>query len=150
MKYHRGERILAEIGKVAPALNKAMDIRGEVFFADIRWDALLDAVAKQKTAYREVSKFPTMRRDLALIVESSVKFSDIAAIAGKAGKGLLKNVNLFDVYEHAQVVGAGKKSCAVSFLFEDPTKTLQDKEVEKVMDHLIREYETKLGAVIRR
>lgn len=150
VKYHRGERILAEMGKVAPVLNKAMDIRGEVFFADIRWDALLDAVAKQKTAYREVSKFPTMRRDLALIVESSVKFSDIAAIAGKAGKGLLKNVNLFDVYEHAQVVGAGKKSCAVSFLFEDPTKTLQDKEVEKVMDHLIREYETKLGAVIRR
>jgi phenylalanyl-tRNA synthetase beta chain len=97
-----------------------------------------------------VSKFPTIRRDLALIVENSVKFSDIAAIAGKAGKGLLKNVNLFDVYEHEQAVGAGKKSCAVSFLFEDPTKTLQDKDVEKVMDHLIREYESKLGAVIRR
>jgi phenylalanyl-tRNA synthetase beta chain len=150
VQYHRGERILAEIGKVAPALSKAMSIRGDVFFADIRWDALLDSVAKQKTAYREVSKFPTIRRDLALIVENSVKFSDIAAIAGKAGKGLLKNVNLFDVYEHEQAVGAGKKSCAVSFLFEDPTKTLQDKDVEKVMDHLIREYESKLGAVIRR
>lgn len=150
LKYHRGERMLAELGKIAPALSKAMGIRGEVFFADIRWDALVDAVAKQKITYREVSKFPTVRRDLAMIVENSVKFSDIAAIAGKVGKGLLKDVNLFDVYENEQAVGAGKKSCAVSFVFEDPAKTLQDKEVEKVMDQLIREYESKLGALIRR
>jgi len=110
----------------------------------------MDAVAKQKINYREVGKFPSVRRDLALIVENSVKFSDIAAIAGKAGKGLLKDVNLFDVYENEQAVGKGKKSCAVSFVFEDAAKTLQDKDVEKIMDQLIREYETKLGALIRR
>ncbi len=150
VRYHRGERVLAELGKVATPLSKGMDIRGEVFFADIRWDALLDAVAKQKISYREVGKFPSTRRDLALIVENSVKFSDIAAIAAKTGKGLLKDVNLFDVYENEQAIGAGKKSCAVSFVFEDPAKTLQDKDVEKIMDQLIREYESKLGASIRR
>lgn len=150
VRYQRGERILAELGKVAGPTAQAMGLKSEVFFADIRWDALMDAVAKQKINYREVGKFPSVRRDLALIVENSVKFSDIAAIAGKAGKGLLKDVNLFDVYENEQAVGKGKKSCAVSFLFEDAAKTLQDKDVEKIMDQLIREYETKLGALIRR
>ncbi len=150
VRYHRGERILAELGKVAGPTAQAMGLKSEVFFADIRWDALMDAVAKQKINYREVGKFPSVRRDLALIVENSVKFSDIAAIAGKAGKGLLKDVNLFDVYENEQAVGKGKKSCAVSFVFEDAAKTLQDKDVEKIMDQLIREYETKLGALIRR
>lgn len=150
VRYHRGERILAELGKVAGPTAQAMGLKSEVFFADIRWDALTDAVTKQKINYREVGKFPSVRRDLALIVENSVKFSDIAAIAGKAGKGLLKDVNLFDVYENEQAVGKGKKSCAVSFVFEDAAKTLQDKDVEKIMDQLIREYETKLGALIRR
>ncbi len=150
LRFHRGERVLAELGKVAAPISKAMDIRGEVFYADIRWDALIDAVTKQKISYREVGKFPSVRRDLALVVENSVKFSDIAAIAGKTGKGLLKDLNLFDVYENEQVLGAGKKSCAVSFIFEDPARTLQDKDVEKVMDQLIREFESKLGASIRR
>jgi phenylalanyl-tRNA synthetase beta chain len=150
VRYHRGEKTLAEIGKVSGSITKAMGIRGEVFFADIRWDALMESVAKQKIAFSELNKFPTVRRDLALIVENSVKFSDIAAIAGKTGKGLIKAVNLFDVYQHDQTLGVGKKSCAVSFLFEDPAKTLQDKDVEKIMDQLIQTYEAKLGALIRR
>lgn len=150
IRYHRGERTLAELGKVSPSLSKAMDIKGEVFYADLYWDALVGAAGKQKIAYREVSKFPSVRRDLALIVETTIKFSDIAAIAGKVGKGLLKEVNLFDVYEHETAVGEGKKSCAVSFVFEDQARTLQDKDVEKIMDQLIRDYETKLGALIRR
>ena len=150
VRYHRGERVLAELGKVSPSLSKAMDIRGEVFFAELNWDALVGAAGKQKITYREVGKFPFVRRDLALIVENTIKFSDIAAVAGKVGKGLLKEVNLFDVYEHEKAVGVGKKSCAVSFIFEDQARTLQDKDVEKVMDQLIQEYETKLGALIRR
>ena len=150
IRYHRGEKTLAEIGKVNSSLCKAMGLRGDIFFADINWDALLQSVAKHKIAFNELSKFPTVRRDLALIVDNSVKFSDIAAIAGKTGKGLIKEVNLFDVYQQEQTLGAGKKSCAVSFLFEDPAKTLQDKDVEKIMDQLIQACETKLGALIRR
>jgi phenylalanyl-tRNA synthetase beta chain len=150
VRFHRGERVFAELGKVSPMLCKGMDIRGDVYFADLNWDALVGAAGKQKIVYREVSKFPFVRRDLALIVENTVKFSDIAAIAGKVGKGLLKEVNLFDVYENEATVGAGKKSCAVSFVFEDQARTLQDKDVEKVMEQLIKDYETKLGALIRR
>lgn len=150
VRYHRGDRTLAELGKVAPSLTKAMDLRGEVFFADIHWDALLAGVAKQKITYKEPSKYPSVRRDLALIVENSTKFSDIAAIAGKAGKGLLQQVNLFDVYQDEQIIGAGKKSYAVSFVFEDATKTLQDKDVDAIMEQLIKAYESRLGALIRR
>jgi phenylalanyl-tRNA synthetase beta chain len=100
--------------------------------------------------YQEVSKFPSTSRDLALIIENSVKFNDIAAIARKVGKKLIKDITLFDVYENEQQLGEGKRSYAVSYLFEDAEKTLEDKEVDKVMNQLIGEYETKLGALIRR
>jgi phenylalanyl-tRNA synthetase beta chain len=91
-----------------------------------------------------------VRRDLALIIENSVKFNDIVAIAKKTGKKLIKEINLFDVYENEEQLGKGRKSYAVSFLFEDPSKTLKDKEVDKVIKQLIDEYEKKLGATIRK
>jgi len=150
MKYHRGQQVLVEFGKVQPTILKKMDIRNEVFFADFSWDALLKALKKHKIQFAELNKFPTIRRDLALVIDNSVKFGDIVALAQKAGKKILKDINLFDVYENEEQLGEGKKSYAVSFLFEDPTKTLKDKEVDKVVNNLIREYEGKLGAVIRR
>ncbi len=150
MKYHRGQQLLVEFGKVQQNILKKMDIRNEVFFADFNWDALLKALKKHKIQFAELNKFPTIRRDLALVIDNSVKFGDIVALAKKAGKKILKDINLFDVYENEEQLGKGKKSCAVSFLFEDPTKTLKDKEVDKVVNNLIREYEGKLGAMIRR
>ena len=90
-----------------------------------------------------------MRRDLALVVDNSVKFSDIAAIAAKSGKKLIKDINLFDVYINEEQLGRDKKSYAVSFVFEDPTKTLVDKDVDKVMQKLIKSCEAQLGATIR-
>jgi phenylalanyl-tRNA synthetase beta chain len=86
---------------------------------------------------------------LALVIDNSVKFQDIVAIARKAGKKLIKDINLFDVYENAEQLGSGKKSYAVSFLFEDPTKTLRDQEVDKVMGKLMQAYKEQLGAEIR-
>ncbi|MEM6967253.1 MAG: phenylalanine--tRNA ligase subunit beta, partial [Bacteroidota bacterium] len=83
-------------------------------------------------------------------LEKSVNFDQISSIAQKAGKKILKDINLFNVYENAEQLGAGKKSYAVSFIFEDTTKTLKDKEIEKIMNHLIQTYESQLGAVIRR
>jgi phenylalanyl-tRNA synthetase beta chain len=97
-----------------------------------------------------LNKFPTVRRDLALVIDNSVKFADIVAIARQAGKKLLRDINLFDVYDDENKLGKGKKSYAVSYIFEDTTKTLKDKDVEKIMNNLIREYEGKLGAIIRR
>jgi len=150
LRCHRGPQELAVFGKVSPRLLKKMDIKGEVFYADLHWDNLMKSTAKHRVVSEELNKFPSVRRDLALVIDESVKFNDIASIAGKVGKKLLRNVNLFDVYESESQLGKGKKSYAVSFVFEDSTKTLQDKEIEKIMDQLIAAYETQLGALIRR
>lgn len=91
-----------------------------------------------------------MRRDLALVIDNSVKFADIASIARKVGKNLIRDLNLFDVYANEAQLGPGKMSYAISFTFENSERTLQDKEVDQVMDQLIKEYEVKLNALIRR
>ncbi|MEN0002526.1 MAG: phenylalanine--tRNA ligase subunit beta, partial [Bacteroidota bacterium] len=150
LQYHRGPQSLVSFGKVQPTLTKAFSIRGAVYYADFNWDNLLKAIRKHKVTYEGVSKYPSTRRDLALIVDNSIKFSDIVAIARKVGKKVIKEINLFDVYENAEQLGENKKSYAVSYLFEDPNKTLKDKEVDKVMNQLIYQYENSLGAMIRR
>jgi len=150
LRYHRGPQRLADFGKVSPAIAKAMGIRGEVFHADLAWNQLLRAASRQTIQYEALNKYPSVRRDLALIIENSVKFNDIVAIAKKTGKKLIKEINLFDVYENEEQLGTGKKSYAISFLFGDPSKTLKDKDVDKVIAKLIGEYENKLGAIIRK
>jgi phenylalanyl-tRNA synthetase beta chain len=150
LKYHRGQQVLAIFGKVQPKVRKAFDVKQEVYFADFQWDSILKALKNAKVGYEEVSKYPSVRRDLALVLDSAVKFGDIAQLAQKSAKKLLKDINLFDVFEDETKLGVGKKSYAVSFIFEDKEKTLQDKEIEKVMEELIKTYEAKLGAVIRR
>lgn len=148
--YHRGPKDLVTFGKVDSVVAKKMGCRNEVYFAVFHWEALMKAASKNRISYQEISKFPSMRRDLALIIENSVKFEDIVGIAKKTGKKLIAHIDLFDVYENAEQLGPDKRSYAVSFLFENPEKTLKDKEVDKVMQKLIQEYESKLGASIRR
>ena len=150
IQYHRGAQILVQFGKVSPRISREMGLRGEVFYADFNWDALVKAAGKSKIEFQELNRFPTVRRDLAMVIENSVKFSDIVAIARKIGKKLIRDINLFDVYENEAQLGTGKKSYAVSFIFEDPAKTLSDKDVDKVVQQLIKEYEAQLGASIRR
>lgn len=150
LKYHRGPQLIVAFGKVQPAILKHLDIKGEVFFASFNWKALMKAASKNVVSVTELNKYPSTSRDLALVIDNSVKFDDIAAIANKVGKKLIKDINLFDVYENEEQLGEGKKSYAVSFTFEDFTKTLSVKEVDKVMNRLIQEYEQKLKANIRR
>ncbi len=150
VKFHRGAQDFVVFGKVQPKICKKTGIRGEVFYADFNWDLLLASQKKASISFVELNKFPTVRRDLALVIGNSVKFSDLAALARKVGKKLLKDVNLFDVFEDESKLGEGKKSYAMSFTFEDPTRTLQDKEVDDVVNELIKGFEEKHGAVIRR
>ncbi len=150
LRYHRGAQVLVEFGKVRPQLVKKMDVKQEVFYADINWDSVVKALKKHQITFEELTKYPTVRRDLALVIDNSINFDDIALIARKTGKKILKNINLFDVYKNEEQLGKDKKSYAVSFVFEDVTKTLKDKEVDKIMNQLIQTYETKLGAKIRR
>lgn len=149
LKYHRGPQAVVTFGQVSSQVTKQMGIRNKVFYADFNWDLIIKALRKHKIEVEELNKFPGMRRDLALVVDNSVKFSDIAAIAAKSGKKLIKDINLFDVYINEEQLGKDKKSYAVSFVFEDPTRTLVDKEVDKVMQKLIKSCEAQLGATIR-
>jgi phenylalanyl-tRNA synthetase beta chain len=150
LKLHRGAQTLVEFGKVQPKLRKAFDVKQDVYFADFQWDNILKALKNSKTTYTEISKYPSVRRDLALVLDASRTFGEITQIAQKSAKKLLKGVNLFDVFEDETKLGAGKKSYAVSFIFEDKDKTLGEKDIEKVMSDLIGQFEKGLGALIRR
>lgn len=149
LRYHRGTEVLLEFGEVRKKLLKKTGIKNPVFYADFYWDQLLKASRKTKTTFVELNKYPSVRRDLALVVESSVKFADIATVARKAGKKLLRQMNLFDVYENESQLGAGNKSFALRFVFEHPEHTLQDKEVDKVIADILRACEQQLGAQLR-
>ena len=148
--YHRGQQTLVRFGKVQEALLRAMEVRQTVYYADFYWESLMKITKKQKISFEGINKYPSVRRDLALVIDRSVKFSDISALAQKTVKKLLKSFNLFDVYENEQQLGEGKKSYAVSFVFEDVNKTLTDHEVDKMMSDLECQFEANLGALVRR
>lgn len=150
LQYKRGRDIILTMGRVHPELVFEMDIKNPVFFADINWDLILQILKKQKVQYRQLAKFPAVRRDLALIVDKKLNFEQIVTIARKQGKNLLKDINLFDVYEHNEQLGADKKSYAVSYTFQDESKTLKDQEVEDIMNRMMASYEKELGALIRK
>lgn len=142
-------RAVATIGSVHRAKLKAFDIKPTVWYADINWDEVLQLVQKSEKFYEEIPKFPAVRRDLALVLDKSVKFSDVEAATKAVKSNLLQQINLFDVFE-SEKLGNNKKSYAVSFTFLDPQKTLTDKEIDAVMDKLVQTYESKLQAIIRK
>jgi phenylalanyl-tRNA synthetase beta chain len=137
-------------GLVSQAILKKMGIKESVYYAEIQIDKLVKAARKAKNQVSEINKFPVSRRDLALVIDKNKQFAEIVQIARKVDKKILKDVSLFDIYENEEQLGAGKKSYAVQFMFEDPTKTLKDKEIEKVMNKLSSEFESKMGAHIRK
>jgi phenylalanyl-tRNA synthetase beta chain len=139
---------LAAFGVVTKKLLKAFDIDNEVYYADLNWKELMKAIKSVKVSYTELSKFPAVKRDLALLIDRSVTFAEIEKIAYDTEKKLLKEVSLFDVYE-GKNLDAGKKSYAVSFLLQDENQTLNDKTIDKVMSKLIKNLEDKLGARLR-
>ena len=140
--------MLFEIGQFSSKILAKFDIKQIVFYADINWDLLIKLAKKNKISYQKVSKFPAVRRDLALLIESNIQFEEIEKIAFATEKKLLKKVNLFDVYE-GKNIEEGKKSYAVSFILQDEEKTLTDKVIDKVMRKLMGTYQHKLNATIR-
>ena len=149
LSYHtRGGKLLATVGIVSKKITKAFDIDNEVYYADINWKNLLQAIKSVKVSYTELSKFPSVKRDLALLLDKNVQFADIERIAYECERKLLKAVELFDVYE-GKNLEPGKKSYAVSFILQDEEKTLNDKQIDKIMGKLIASYEKQLGAKLR-
>ena len=144
----RGGKRLATFGIVTKKLLKAFDIDNEVYYADFNWKELLKAIRNVKVSYTEISKFPAVKRDLALLLDKIVQFAEIEKIAYETEKKLLKEVSLFDVYE-GKNLEAGKKSYAVSFLLQDENATLNDKQIDKIMSKLVKNLEDKLNAKLR-
>lgn len=148
LAYKIRKKKVLEIGNVRSSILKSSGIKQEVFYADLNWDAILELLKDQKTKYKEVSKFPEVRRDLALLVDNEVLFADLQSIALRTDKNLLKEVSLFDVYQ-GDKVAEGKKSYALSFLFRDEEKTLTDKVVDKAILKIFKSLEHQLKAELR-
>lgn len=144
----RGGKLVATFGVLSKKLQKAFDIDNEVYYADINWKELMKAIKGKKVTYTEISKFPAVKRDLALLIDKKVQFAEIEKIAYETDKKLLKNVELFDVYE-GKNLEAGKKSYAVSFVLQDENATLNDKQIDKLMQKLIANLQNKLDAKLR-
>jgi len=147
MYKHKKNRLVC-FGKVDAKICKSFGVKKEVYYADFNWDLVLNLVLNTKIKYSEVSKFPSVKRDLSLLIDKKVTFKELLSIAKDTEKNILKSVNLFDVYE-GDKLPKGKKSYALSFILEDKTKTLTDKYIEKVMGKLISSYESKVGAEVR-
>lgn len=144
----RGGKLIVEMGVIAKKHLKEFDIEMPVYYAEINWTVLMKAVRKNTVNFHEISKFPPVSRDLALLVDSNVEFVEIEKIAYQSEKKLLKKVELFDVYE-GKNLPAGKKSYAVNFILQDEEKTLTEKHIEAVMTKLIANLKKHLNAELR-
>ncbi|MCF8257189.1 MAG: phenylalanine--tRNA ligase subunit beta [Flavobacteriales bacterium] len=148
MAFSLKDKVLARFGSVRKDILATFDIDQEVFFADVDWDAVLAASAINRLTVSDLPKFPSVRRDLALLVDRSVKYARIEELAHQTERKLLREVDLFDIYE-GKGVPEGKRSYAVSFILRDDEATLQDKSIEKTMERLVGRFKQELGAELR-
>lgn len=144
----RSGKLLATLGVVDRKLAKSLDIDVEVYYAEISWTLLMKEAGKNKVSFSEISKFPGVKRDLALLIDKSTRFEEIEKIARESERKLLKDICLFDVYE-GKNLPAGKKSYAVSFYLQDENKTLNDKQIDGIMTKIRSNLEQKLNAQLR-
>lgn len=142
-----GEKIVATLGLVEEKQLKLAEVRQEVWFAELDWD-LLSKKSSGLKKFQELSKFPEVRRDLSLVLDQAVTFAGVKKVAEKAGGKLLRQLDVFDVYQ-GDKLEAGKKAYALSFILQDQENTLTDKEIEKTMSNLIRAFQEQVGAIIR-
>ena len=145
---NRGGKKLIEMGIIAKKLQKQFGLDNPVYYAELNWTALMKVIKKNEVLYTEISKFPAVSRDLALLVDENVEFAQIEQIARQTEKKLLKKVELFDVYE-GDKLPAGKKSYAVNFILQDEEKTMGDKQIDAIMQKLIANIKKQLGAELR-
>jgi phenylalanyl-tRNA synthetase beta chain len=145
---NRGGKKLVELGVLTKKLQKQFDIDTPVYYAELNWTALMKVIRKQKVEFTEIPKFPSVSRDLALLIDKSVEFQQIEDIARQTEKKFLKKVELFDVYE-GDKLPAGKKSYAVNFILQDAEKTMGDKQIDAIMQKLIQNLKKQLNAELR-
>ena len=149
LKYHRGTQILASLGAVSHQLTQKTEIDQTVYYAECHVDSLLKAASKAKHQQKEISKFPSSSRDLALVLNEGITYDKVDTIISKAGGKLLAESFLFDIYRDKKHLGEGKKSYAIRLIFEDPTQSLKDKAIDKVVGKMMYGLEKDLGAKLR-
>jgi phenylalanyl-tRNA synthetase beta chain len=143
-----GKNKLVEFGVIKKKILKEFGIKQEVLFADFDWTSILSISGKKKIKVSMLPKFPSVKRDLALLLDQKITFKEIYDLAFQSERNLLKDVGLFDVYQ-GDKLPEGKKSYAVSFLLQDNNKTLEDRQIDKIMQKLQQSFEKNLGAVLR-
>jgi phenylalanyl-tRNA synthetase beta chain len=148
LSYSHKNKHLVSFGLVEKNLCKKMDIAQETFYADFNWDNVLTLIGKTKLEFSEIPRFPAVRRDLALLLDKKITYKEVEELAFSSERKLLKKINLFDIYE-GDKLESGKKSYAVSFILQDDEATLNDKQIDSVMQKLIKTYSEKLGATLR-
>lgn len=141
-------KLIATLGVVSKKALNIFGLDNNVFYADLIWNNILSELKNHKVTYSDISKFPEAKRDLALLIDQKVTFADISKVAMETEKKLIKNIYLFDVYE-GKNLESGKKSYAVSFILQDEAKTMTDAQIDAIMNKLMKNFETKLGAKIR-
>ena len=139
---------LLQIGTVSPKIRRRTDVKQEVYYLEMNFEALCKSTKKLKITAEELSKYPEVKRDLALLVDRQTTFAQLREVAFSTERKLLKRVSLFDVYE-GDKLPEGKKSYALSFVLEDKSRTLDDKTIERVMANLTRQFEQRCGATVR-
>jgi phenylalanyl-tRNA synthetase beta chain len=142
-----GEKVVASLGLVEDKALKLAEVRQEVWYAELDWD-LLGKKSSPLKKFVELSKFPEVRRDLSLVIDQEVSYDRVKKVAEKAGGKLLKQIDVFDVYQ-GDKLGQGKKAYALSFILQDQENTLTDKEIDKTMSNLIQAFQSQVGAIIR-
>ncbi|MEN5232670.1 phenylalanine--tRNA ligase subunit beta [Sphingobacterium faecium] len=148
LSYLKGTKSLVTFGAVSSSALSKADVEGQVFFADFDWDQLLKIIRKNVIKFKEVSKFPAVKRDLSLLIDEAVTFKQLETIAYKTERKLLKEVKVFDVYK-GDKIPEGKKSYALSFIIEDDEKTLMDKQIDAIVQKLILNFEKEVSAEVR-
>ena len=149
ISYSLNGNLLATAGKISTAYLQRFEIRQDVFHGHIEWEVVLNLIRRSRIVHKPLPKYPAVRRDLALVVDNIVRFDELRKIALATEKNILREVSLFDVYEH-ESLGPGKKSYALSFILRDDMRTLNEKGIEKVMNNLIKAFETGTGAKVRK
>ena len=139
---------LVAFGSIRKSISKAMGIKQDVLYAEFYWDELIKLVRKNTISYAEIPKYPEVKRDFALLLDEGIQFGKLHEVGMKTAKKLLKQIDLFDVYT-GESLPKGKKSYAISFLFQDSQRTLTDKQIDKTMDRLKTKFEKDFGAELR-
>ena len=141
-------KLLATLGCMHPVLCKRFGVKQPVYAAEINWEVLFGLIKRDKCSFKELPRFPEVRRDLALLLDESVTYADVRKTALRAGKKLIKSITLFDVYRGEKIL-FGKKQYALNFVLQDPEHTLTDQEVEKTMERVLEALKSELGAILR-